>query len=138
MGETPEAGLPPRRHRSRRSLGSLHAPKAADRRCPCRFQLRGRRVDHMGGQRALIIATSETPADVDHEIEQGTHYRIDYLELSARLKARYIDYQTVGGGRVARAIEDRLRLDLREAVHAARLVRRQRYEVVMCMSERVG
>jgi glycosyltransferase involved in cell wall biosynthesis len=92
----------------------------------------------MGGQRALIIATSETPAEIGQEIRSGTHYRIDYLELSARLKARYIDYQSVGGGRVARAIEDRLRLDLRQAVHAARIVGRQRCEVVMCMSERVG
>ena len=92
----------------------------------------------MGGQRALIVATSQTPADVGREIRKGTHYRIDYLELSARLKATYIDYRAVGGGRVARAIEDRLRLDLRQAVQAARIAERQRCEVVLCMSERVG
>ena len=92
----------------------------------------------MGGQRALIVATSQTPADVGREIRKGTHYRIDYLELSARLKASYIDYRAVGGGRVARAIEDRLRLDLRQAVQAARIAERQRCEVVLCMSERVG
>jgi glycosyltransferase involved in cell wall biosynthesis len=86
----------------------------------------------------LIVATSETPDDVGREIEQGRHHRIDYLELSARLKVRYIDYRSLGGGRIARTIEDRLRLDLRQAVQAARIAEQQRCEVVMCMSERVG
>ncbi len=86
----------------------------------------------------LIVATSMTPTGVEDEIQCGKHSRIDYLELSRRLEAKYIDCNRVPGNRLAQWLEDTLRLDVRLAFQVAREVGNTRYDVVLSMSERVG
>lgn len=88
--------------------------------------------------RALIIATNVTPAGVEEEIRTGKHHRIDYLELSSRLPAAYMDYGTIRDSKPVRWIEEKLRLDLRQALQVARAVRKQHCDVVFSLSERVG
>lgn len=88
--------------------------------------------------KALIIATNETPEGVKEEIRTGQSHRIDYLELSERLGAPYMDYNTVTPYRPGRWIEEALRMDYHQARQVAQRVRREGYDTVFSMSERVG
>jgi glycosyltransferase involved in cell wall biosynthesis len=89
--------------------------------------------------RTLIVATSRKPRHAEHEIELGQRPHIDYLDLSSYLSAPYIDYDTLGirPGAV-RWFEERLRMDIYLATRVARMVREQRYDTVLSLSERVG
>jgi glycosyltransferase involved in cell wall biosynthesis len=86
----------------------------------------------------LIVATNATTLDLAEQIRAGQHQRIDYLELSKRFDAPYIDYNTVPENRLIRRFEEKLRLDIRQALQVAKAVRKGRYDVVFSMSERVG
>ncbi len=86
----------------------------------------------------LIIATSATPRGIEEEIRAGKIHRVDYLELGRLPGHGYLDYNHVSRSGLARRIEDLLRLDLRQAVQAAKIVRREGYTQVFSMSERVG
>jgi glycosyltransferase involved in cell wall biosynthesis len=86
----------------------------------------------------LIVATSVTPAAFREEIASDKHPRLDYVELAARLGASYTDYNAVVRSPLARSIENRLRLDLQQAVQVGDEVRKHGHDVVASLSERVG
>jgi glycosyltransferase involved in cell wall biosynthesis len=88
--------------------------------------------------RTLLVATNATPTGVREQIGQGDHHRIDYVELADRYGMSYLDYNSVWPSRVAQSMEERLRLDLRQALRVAQVVRRERHDVVFSMSERVA
>ncbi|HMO56638.1 MAG TPA: glycosyltransferase family 4 protein [Roseiflexaceae bacterium] len=86
----------------------------------------------------LAIATNETPATSIAEAEAGRHHRIDYHEIARAFAGQYIDYSSTPQHRLLRRLEEPLRLDIQQAIHAARLVHRQKIDVVISLSERVG
>ena len=88
--------------------------------------------------RTLVVATATTPAHVEDEIRAAGHHRLDYMELSTRLGTEYIDYNRVRNGKSLRWVEEKLRMDIRQAMQAAHAVRQRRYEAVISLSERVG
>lgn len=88
--------------------------------------------------RILIVATNATPIGVKEEIRIGKHHRIDYMELSNRLATVYMDYSAIRNNKPARWLEEKLRLDVRQALQVARTVHKQRYDAVFSLSERVG
>jgi glycosyltransferase involved in cell wall biosynthesis len=88
----------------------------------------------------LIVATSVKPADFDKELQSGSRYRLEYIELSDRLSATYIDYDPPGihGNRFFRILEEKLRIDFYWAREIARKVEDEGYQVVLSMSERAA
>lgn len=89
--------------------------------------------------RALVAATSMTPANAEIAVREGILPRIDYLALAEHLPAEYVDYNAVPDRSAGlRQLEIRLCLDVGEARHVARLVRERGYDLVFSMSERVG
>src|SRR5215831_11012099 len=89
--------------------------------------------------RIFVAATSVVPPNAELEIKQGKRGRIDYLELCARLGAPYIDYGLSGSGQGRlRRIEEKLRLDIFQALQVARQVRKQKCDVVLSLSERIA
>jgi glycosyltransferase involved in cell wall biosynthesis len=89
--------------------------------------------------RALLVATSATPSNAAHEIAQGRRQRLDYLELSQRMDIPYTDYNALQQGRSPlRMFENVLRLDLVQALYVAQKVRREQFNIVFSLSERVG
>jgi glycosyltransferase involved in cell wall biosynthesis len=86
----------------------------------------------------LIVATSSCAQSVAAEIAAGRHHRIEYLELANLLGAPCLDHGVLAPGGLLQKAENRVRLDLRLARRAAELVRRERHNVVISMSERVG
>lgn len=89
--------------------------------------------------RALIVATSKTTMDAVTEIRVGRHPHIDYLSLARQFAVDYLDYNVVPDHpAIVKQWETVLRLDLRQALHVARLVDQHGYDLVFSMSERVG
>src|SRR3990172_6400173 len=88
--------------------------------------------------RTLIVATATTPAHVEDEIRAAGHHRLDYMELSTYLGTEYIDYNRIRNGKSVRWVEEKLRMDIRQAMQAALTARQRRYEAVVSLSERVG
>ena len=88
----------------------------------------------------LIVATSSKPPNMQSEIEEGRRPRLDYFELCTRLGASYLDYDPPWMHRhqSTRRLEERFRLDIYWATQIAKLVREQRYDAVLSMSERIG
>jgi glycosyltransferase involved in cell wall biosynthesis len=86
----------------------------------------------------LIVATNATQPDVARAICAGEHQRIDYIELSHRLQATYVENTEARNHAVMRYVGDKLRLDVSQALHVAHAVRKQRFGVVLSLSERVG
>lgn len=87
---------------------------------------------------ALIVATSFTPQSQKLESKLGRHYLIDYIELAQHLETEYVEYDLSFENTFGRRLENALRLDLRQATQVARLVRRNNYDTVISLSERVG
>lgn len=95
--------------------------------------------DNVGGKlKVLIVATNHTDPLVTEQVRAGKHHRLDYMELAARFRSEYIDYSVVKHNSVMRWLEEKLRMDLRQALHVARVVREKKYNVVFSLSERVG
>jgi GT2 family glycosyltransferase len=91
------------------------------------------------GGRMLMIATSSRTAEQRRDVAFERFPRVDYVQLGERLHADVLDYAAYPGGRagsLVRWLETQLRSDPYLALHAA--VRQQRYDAVVCMSERVG
>jgi glycosyltransferase involved in cell wall biosynthesis len=88
--------------------------------------------------RAIIVATSSTPRNIRDQIEKGLHHRIDYIALSDIEGISHIDYNSVGLSGLADSVEGKLRLNVRLAFEAARLIKEGSYDVVFSMSEMVG
>src|SRR5690349_781030 len=88
--------------------------------------------------RTIIVVTNETSATVKDEIRHGTRQRVDYLELSTRLAAPYVDYNPIQPSKLGQWVENRVHLDIRQAMHVAACVRKHDYNIVFSMSERVG
>lgn len=88
--------------------------------------------------RTLIVATNAPAPWLAAAVHAGKHQRVDYLDLAARFGNRYVDYGIVRANRLLRRLEELLRMDLRLAWAVAQLVRRERYQVVISLSERAG
>jgi glycosyltransferase involved in cell wall biosynthesis len=90
--------------------------------------------------KTLIVATSHKPKKYTEELKAGKRHRIEYLELSERLPASYMDYDVpwMHGHRLVRKIEEKFHLDFFWASQIARKVKRENFDVVLSMSERVG
>lgn len=88
--------------------------------------------------RTLIIATNAPAPGLAAAVRDGKHQRVDYLELSTRFGSRHIDYGIVRANPILQLLEEGLRMDLRLAWQVAQLVRRERYQAVISLSERVG
>jgi glycosyltransferase involved in cell wall biosynthesis len=86
----------------------------------------------------LIVATNATPPSVTQAIRADEHQRIDYIELTHWLRAAYIDTAEARDHPFMRPVENTLRLNLRQALHVAHAVRKQRFGIVLSLSERVG
>jgi glycosyltransferase involved in cell wall biosynthesis len=85
------------------------------------------------------VATSGTPRDTVELVRRGQRHRVDYLELAGRVGARYLDYGTTAQARNRwRRLEERLRLDLWQALHVARVVRKEGLDVVFSLSEKIA
>jgi glycosyltransferase involved in cell wall biosynthesis len=88
--------------------------------------------------RLLIVASNESPPGLTQEVEQRRHQRVDYIALAERLGGDYVDYGLVPNDPRIRRLEEKLRLDLRQAIRVAQLIRRKKYDTVLSWSERVG
>jgi glycosyltransferase involved in cell wall biosynthesis len=89
--------------------------------------------------KTLLVATNATPPGAEQAIRSGDLHRIDYLELSRSLPAAWVDDSIAGAGNpVINRLEGALRLDIRQALAVARLVRTRHYDTVFSMSERVA
>jgi glycosyltransferase involved in cell wall biosynthesis len=88
--------------------------------------------------RTLVASSSPTPVGVEDPIKAGHHPRIDYLELSNHLQADYVDSNRFQSDSPARWIENKLRMDFRQALWVAREVRNKHYDTVLLMSERLA
>jgi glycosyltransferase involved in cell wall biosynthesis len=88
--------------------------------------------------RTLVVATWEMPPNMVTSIQAGQHPRLDYLDLAERLEADWMDYGATASNAALQRLEDALRLDLRLALEATRRARRQKHDVVVSLSERVG
>jgi glycosyltransferase involved in cell wall biosynthesis len=86
----------------------------------------------------LIVSSSPTPTGVGEKILEGKHPRIDYLELARQMHADYVDFNRFETKGPARWLENKLRMDFRQAVWVAHLVRKKGYQNVLMMSERVA
>jgi glycosyltransferase involved in cell wall biosynthesis len=84
--------------------------------------------------KALVVVTNPLPAELIQRVAAGTHPRTEYMALAEAVGARYAgDRRTI-----LSRLEETLRLNLRQAWTVRRLVRREGYEVVLSLSERVG
>jgi glycosyltransferase involved in cell wall biosynthesis len=88
--------------------------------------------------RPLIVATSWTGTFTAEAIRCGHSPQLDYLALAERLHTEVLDYDHVPVPGWWQRVEAGLRLDVTEAVVAARRVRQHRYDSVLSLSERVG
>lgn len=93
-----------------------------------------------GVMKALIVATSRKPVNFIDELKAGERYRIEYLELSEQLSAQYMDYDPPGMHvyRLIRKLEERVHVDFFWARQIAQKVKREKFDVVLSMSERIG
>ena len=90
--------------------------------------------------KALIIATSYKPANFTEELQAGLRYRLEYLELSNRLMATSVDYDPPAMHRHSfmRKVEEKIHLDYWWARELAAKVKREGYDLVISMSERIA
>ncbi len=90
--------------------------------------------------RLLIIATSTQPSHANEEIITGSRPKLEYIELAKQLDSDYIDYNAAVRSHAAflRQIEERIKLDIFWARDLAKKIRKEGYEVVLSMSERIG
>ena len=90
--------------------------------------------------KALIVATSRKPKNFVQELEAGERYRIEYLELTEKLPAQYLDYDPPGmhTHELIRKLEERVHADFFWAWQIARKVKREKFDVVLSMSERIA
>ncbi len=90
--------------------------------------------------KTLIIATSKKPKNWNEEIRQHQRYRIDYLNLAERLPASYMDYDApwMHHHDSIRKLEEKLHVDFYWAREIANLVKKEGYERVVSMSERIS
>lgn len=86
----------------------------------------------------LVVATNATDPGLWDKIQRRAHQRVDYLELTRSANAEYVDYGIVPRNRPLERIEERLRLDVRQALAVARMVRQKGFRRVLSLSERVG
>lgn len=90
--------------------------------------------------KALIVATSRKPKNFVQELEAGERYRIEYLELTESLPAQYVDYDPPGMHihKLIRKLEERAHADFFWAWQIAQKVKREKFDVVLSMSERIA
>lgn len=88
--------------------------------------------------KALIVATNATALNIWDDIHSGTHHRVDYLELSNRLSADYMDYNTISPNKLFTWLEEKLRMDIRLAFQVAAAIRHKKYHTIFSLSERVA
>jgi glycosyltransferase involved in cell wall biosynthesis len=81
-----------------------------------------------------------TPDGAEREIGLGWRNRIDYLELCSLLpEADYVDFARVAAPPApVRMLQSRSRIDFYYALQVARIARRENYQLVLSLSERVG
>ncbi|WP_298818608.1 glycosyltransferase family 4 protein [Chloroflexus sp.] len=88
--------------------------------------------------KTLVVATNPPVPELAATVSAGKHPRVDYLELAAHFRRQHVDYGIVRPQRLVQHLEQMLRMDLRLAARVAWLVRREGYEAVVSLSERVG
>jgi glycosyltransferase involved in cell wall biosynthesis len=90
--------------------------------------------------KTLIIATSRKPKNLDEEIRLQRRYRIEYLHLSEHITAPYMDYDPpwMHENESLRKLEEKLHMDFFWARKIASLVKKEGYELVVSMSERIA
>ncbi|MEZ4666403.1 MAG: glycosyltransferase family 4 protein [Anaerolineae bacterium] len=88
--------------------------------------------------KVLIVATNNTAPDLLAKIAEGKHQRVDYIELARSLSTHYIDYEITPPKSPIRWLERKVRMDYRLARRVSQIVRDERYDVVLSLSERVG
>lgn len=90
--------------------------------------------------KVLIVATSYKPPHFADELRLGKRYRLEYLELSERLPASYMDYEPpwMHNNKLARKLEERFHLDFLWARQIAKKVKQENFDVVISMSERIA
>ena len=88
--------------------------------------------------RPLIISSSLTAVGIAEKIQAGSHPRIDYLELAERMGTDYIDFNRFERNDLIRRVENKLRLDFRQAIWVASQIRLKKYDAVLSMSERIA
>ncbi len=88
--------------------------------------------------RVLVVATNTTRPGLSDEVRAGRHQRVDYIELAHRFGTPYVDYSSLRPSQPIEQVEQIGRLDLRLAAKVARFARRERYSMVLSLSERVG
>lgn len=90
--------------------------------------------------KVLIIATSHKPKNFTEELKAGQRYRIEYLELSEQLPACYMDYDlpSMHHHKLVRKLEERIHVDFFWARQIAQRVKRENFDVVLSMSERIA
>ena len=90
--------------------------------------------------KVLIVATSRKPNKFAEELQAGQRYRIEYLELCDRLPASYIDYDPPGmhDHALLRRLEERVHVDFFWAWQIAQKVKREKFDAVLSMSERIA
>lgn len=88
----------------------------------------------------LIVATSRKPNNFFEELQAGERYRIEYLELCDQLPASYVDYDApwMHNHRFIRRLEEKIHIDFFWAYQIAQKVKRENFDVVISMSERVA
>ncbi len=88
--------------------------------------------------KTLIVVTNPTDERAVAEVAAGQHHRIDYVELANALHTRYIDYNSVPNVPLVDKLEEKLRLNFRQAFQTKHMVSQDGYDRVLSMSERVG
>lgn len=90
--------------------------------------------------KVLVVATSRKPSKFTEELQNGQRYRIEYVELCEQLPASYVDYDPPGmhDHILLRKLEERVHIDFYWAMEIARKVRREKYDAVLSMSERIA
>lgn len=88
--------------------------------------------------RTLIVSSSPTPSGIQDKIEAGLHPRIDYLELARQMQVDYVDVNRFQANSAARWLENKVRMDFRQAIWVAKIIRKGGYENILMMSERVA
>jgi glycosyltransferase involved in cell wall biosynthesis len=101
----------------------------------CFFDLRGEK-----SMKALIVATSYKPKNFAEELGSGKRYRLEYLELCEQLSACYMDYDPpwIHNHKLVRRLEERIHVDFFWAYEIAQKVKREKFDVVISMSERIA
>lgn len=90
--------------------------------------------------KVLIVATSRKPSNFAEELLAGQRYRIEYLELGKQLSASLMDYDppSIHNYKLVRKLEERIHIDFFWAWQIARKVKRENFDVVLSMSERIA